>query len=38
MAAKTWTGQMVSMTYSDFVETEKALQLAVESFIITINN
>ena len=38
MAAKTWTGQMVSMPYNDFVETEKALQLAVESFMITINN
>ena len=38
MAAKTWTGQMVSMAYSDFVETEKALQSAAESFIITINH
>lgn len=38
MAAKTWTGQMVSMAYSDFVETQKALQSAAESFIITINH
>ena len=37
MAAKTWTGQMVSMPYNDFVETEKALQPSENTFI-TINH